>query len=136
MKRSHESGHALLGVLLASLLTALGASTGVQATSMALLQERAQRQRWEALQHLISMVESGPSGEGSVDANQTSVHTLSDGSTLSLWVQSASPSMGDPVGGKHFKVCARWSDPWGVQQVLTLRSFWHLSPRLQPTRPS
>jgi hypothetical protein len=133
LKPVREPGHALLGVLAAVVMTALGASACLHATAQALLQERAQRQRWEVMQHLISAVEFGPSGAvGSATGAFGASVVLSDGSPCTLGVQRAAPSAADPSGGEHFSLSARWTDPWGVQQLLTLRSFWHASPRLLP----
>lgn len=133
LKPVRQSGHALLGVLAAVVLTALGASAGLHATAQALLQERAQRQRWEVMQHLISAVEFGPAGLAvSPGWALGAALVLSDGSPCTLDVQRVAPSATDPPGGEHFTISARWADPWGAQQVLTLRSFWHASPRLLP----
>lgn len=128
-----QAGHALLGVLAAVVLTALGASACLHATTQALLQERAHRQQWEVMQHLISAVEFGPAGLAvSAGWELGAPLALSDGSPCTLDVQRVVPSATDPPGGEHFHISARWADPWGAQQVLTLHSFWHASPRLLP----
>ncbi|MFM7972120.1 MAG: hypothetical protein ACKPCJ_07595 [Betaproteobacteria bacterium] len=133
LKPVRPTGHALLGVLAAVVLTTLGASAGLHATTQALLQERAQRQRWELMQHLISAVEFGPAGLAvSAGWELGAPSALSDGSPCTLDVQRVVPSATDPPGGEHFHISARWADPWGAQQVLTLHSFWHASPRLLP----
>ena len=121
-------GHALLGVLLALVLTALGASAGLQASTRALLQERAQRQRWEALQHLLNAVEVGPAAAQGWGARPP--HLLSDGSPYTLRVQRSSTLSGEPAAGEHYSISLRWTDPAGAEQVLTLRSFWYAAPRL------
>ena len=113
--------------------SALGASAGLHATAQALLQERAQRQHWEVMQHLMSAVEFGPTGLAvSPGWALGAAMVLSDGSPCTLDVQRVAPSVTDPPRGEHFTISARWADPWGAQQVLTLRSFWHASPRLLP----
>ncbi|MFM8344289.1 MAG: hypothetical protein ACKOB5_07260 [Betaproteobacteria bacterium] len=133
LKPVRQAGHALLGVLAAVVLTALGASACLHATTQALLQERAHRQQWEVMQHLISAVEFGPAGLAvSAGWELGAPLALSDGSPCTLDVQRVVPSATDPPGGEHFHISARWADPWGVQQVLTLHSFWHASPRLLP----
>ncbi|MFM8930041.1 MAG: hypothetical protein ACKOJ7_10925 [Betaproteobacteria bacterium] len=133
LKPVRQAGHALLGVLAAVVLTALGASACLHATTQALLQERAHRQQWEVMQHLISAVEFGPAGLAvSAGWELGAPLALSDGSPCTLDVQRVVPSATDPPGGEHFHISARWADPWGAQQVLTLHSFWHASPRLLP----
>lgn len=122
------SGHALLGVLLALVITALGASAGLQASTQALLQERAQRQRWEALQHLLNAVEIGPASAKAWSARPA--QALSDGSPYTLSVQRLAPFVGDPAEGEHYSVSLHWADAAGAEQVLTLRSFWYPAPRL------
>jgi hypothetical protein len=117
-----------LGVLLAVVLTALGASAGLQASTRALLQERAQRQRWEALQHLLNAVEMGPAVAQGWSSRPE--QTLSDGSPYQLSVHRPASFGGDPAQGEHYSVSLRWTGPAGTEQVLTLRSFWHTAPRL------
>jgi len=131
VNRAGASGHALLSVLLAVMLTALGAAASLRATNQSLLHERAQRQRWEVSQHLLSAVDAGPASSASgAPHGKGTVHQLSDGTELTIEIRRWASAQGEPVSGLHFTAAAGWTDPWGVDQVLMLQSYWYAGLRL------
>lgn len=128
-------GHALISVLVATLILGTGAAATARWTMWLLLHERAAFNRHTAAQALHNAIEMGhhedpargSAGPGVAGTRPSSTQTLQlpDGSTLTVTESRSGATDGsDPPRGERIAWTARWVDPWGHARSLTLPGYW------------
>jgi hypothetical protein len=126
-------GHALISLLVATLVWGGGATALVRWTLWLMQADRSAHQLRTAAQALQSASELGSidslgeSVEGQAGARR--LH-FSDGTPLLLVETRRSDSATvDPLRGAHVSWAAHWEDPWGQGRSLVIHSFWAASRR-------